>query len=757
MRKLPALILRGLVAITLVTAVACSDPEKRKQEHLAAADAFASQGKYEEAILEYRNAIKADARFGEARFKLADAYLRTQNTQQAVKELLRAAELLPNRSDVQAKAALVLLAAQDFEGARKYAGAAVKADPKSVDAQILLANALAGLKETAGAVRELELAMQLAPTDSRPYTTLGGIRAKEGNRDQADAAFRKALEIDPRSVQARTALAYYYWATQRADQAEETLKGAIAISPSDNMANRMLALFYLTHNRLSDAETPLLRLVNAKDPAGMVTLADLYVRTGRGEQARPLYETLKTQKPTRTIAVARLASLEYAANKREQAYRMVDDELKQQPNNAELLTMKAQCLTQDRLLDDAAATAQNAVDAAPKSGAAKYSLGLTQAAKGENDEAIKSFTEALSLNPRLTVAELPLARLLLARGDTEEALSQAQIAKAADPRLPEARLFVATALLMKRDLTGAESELKTLLVEFPGSAAVHSMSGQLALAKRDGATAVREFDQALVLNPADLQALSGRLAIDLQQKRTQDGRARLQRALKNAPGNAQLLIVAARFENTAGDSAAAEGYLRKAIEADPSYLEGYNLLAQLYVRENRLDEAKKELQEATKRKPDSVPMRTMIGMILDTQRKHDESQKIYESIVNQTSRAPVASNNLAYIYAMRGEKLDLALQLAQGAKAQMPDNPEVNDTLGWVYYQQNLPQLALRPLELSVGKDPRNPVYQFHLGLAYAKAGERRKARAALEAALKLQPDFEGADLARTTLASLKG
>jgi tetratricopeptide (TPR) repeat protein len=361
------------------------------------------------------------------------------------------------------------------------------------------------------------------------------------------------------------------------------------------------------------------------------------------------------------------------------------------------------------------------------------------------------------LNPRFTAAELPLARLLLARGERDEALRHAQAAKAADPRHPDARLVVATILLGKRDLVGAESELKSLLVDFPGAAAVHSLAGQVALTKRDGPTAIKEFDKALELNPSDLQALSGRLLVDLQQKRTQDGRVRLERALKGAPRNAQLLVVAARFENTAGDPAAAETHLRKAIEADPSYLEGYNLLARLYVRQNRLEEAKTELQEVAKRKPDSIPVRTMIGMILDTQSKHDESQKIYESIVNGTSRAPVASNNLAYIYAMRGEKLDIALQLAQGAKSQMPDNPEVNDTLGWVYYLKNLPQLALPPLELSVGKDPGNAVYQFHLGLAYAKAGQPVKAREALEAALKLKPDFEGADLARTTLATLKG
>jgi Tfp pilus assembly protein PilF len=46
-------------------------------------------------------------------------------------------------------------------------------------------------------------------------------------------------------------------------------------------------------------------------------------------------------------------------------------------------------------------------------------------------------------------------------------------------------------------------------------------------------------------------------------------------------------------------------------------------------------------------------------------------------------------------------------------------------------------------------------MYQFHLGMTYAQAGDDAKARRALERALALQKDFDGATLARQTLASL--
>jgi Flp pilus assembly protein TadD len=230
----------------------------------------------------------------------------------------------------------------------------------------------------------------------------------------------------------------------------------------------------------------------------------------------------------------------------------------------------------------------------------------------------------------------------------------------------------------------------------------------------------------------------------------------MQRALEKGPLSAALLLLAARLENTAKDPQAAEKYLRQAIDLEPDDISAYTMLGQMYVRQNRLDAAKHELEEVTRRRPENVSARTMIGIILDAQGKFEESQKIYEAILASTSRAPVAANNLAYIYAERGDRLNEALSLAQRAKEQMPDSHEINDTLGWIYYKKDMANLAVRPLETSVSLDPQNPIYHFHLGLAYAKTGDTAKARKSLEEALKLRADFAGATEARAALASLK-
>ena len=77
------------------------------------------------------------------------------------------------------------------------------------------------------------------------------------------------------------------------------------------------------------------------------------------------------------------------------------------------------------------------------------------------------------------------------------------------------------------------------------------------------------------------------------------------------------------------------------------------------------------------------------------------------------------------------------------------------DTLGWVYYKKGLHAQAADAFKESVAKQPASPAFQYHLGLASAKAGQYAVARRALETALKLDPKSTDSDEAKKELARL--
>src|SRR5512138_1366539 len=87
-----------LFVLTVVFALAgCGkDPEVAKREYVKSGQQYVAAGKYKEAVIEFRNAVQQDPRYGEARFALAGALLKTSDFQGAYREYARSADLLPN-------------------------------------------------------------------------------------------------------------------------------------------------------------------------------------------------------------------------------------------------------------------------------------------------------------------------------------------------------------------------------------------------------------------------------------------------------------------------------------------------------------------------------------------------------------------------------------------------------------------------------------------------------------------------------------
>ena len=96
-----------------------------------------------------------------------------------------------------------------------------------------------------------------------------------------------------------------------------------------------------------------------------------------------------------------------------------------------------------------------------------------------------------------------------------------------------------------------------------------------------------------------------------------------------------------------------------------------------------------------------------------------------------------SANNLVWIYAGPGGDFGLALALAAAERA--PHQAHTDYTLGWVYYRNGLPSLAIDAFRRSVEKDPANPIYLRHLGLAYAKAGDWASSKDCLDKAATLR------------------
>lgn len=300
----------------------------------------------------------------------------------------------------------------------------------------------------------------------------------------------------------------------------------------------------------------------------------------------------------------------------------------------------------------------------------------------------------------------------------------------------------------------AAGELAKLVAKYPKSAEVQYEAGIAAVARKDNAGAYRYFLRARALSPTYTRALVELIKLDLQAGRQGDARRRADEELVKSPDSIEVLLIAG---NTYAmiDGAIAERHLRKVLQLDPSNITAYQSLATLYLSQGKLDQARDEFVNLTKQQPTNVAPPTMVGIIYEAQQNPAEAEKWYQQALKVDGRAAAAANNLAWMYAEQGRNLEAAVELASIARGELPRQAEVTDTLGWAYLKKGLTSQAVRTLQDAVTMDPNNPLFHYHLGLAYAQTGEDARARMSLKQALALNPKFAQAVEAQRALAKL--
>jgi tetratricopeptide (TPR) repeat protein len=652
-------------------------------------------------------------------------------------------------ADVQVKLARLWLLVGQFDEARQVAERYLLRHPNHLPALVARANALAGLQNVGDAIEQIEEAIQLDPAQSQLYSNLGSLQARSGRLSEAATAFKQAVTVEPASADARTALANFYMATGEPKLAEQELHEAVRLDPKALLAHRALAQLYLVTGRPADAGPHLKAIAElAKSPTSKVQLADFYLMSGKRDDGIKLLESMTLETGGYWAARTRLAALAYSEGRREEAHKIVE-EILSKGRYAQAILLKAKFLETEGKYPEALVEVRNALEVSPNLLAAHYMNGELYQRTGEWARAQQSYEHVLELNPRAGIAQAQLAKLELKQGRVDLSLEYAERAVRNAPADVAARVTLVRILVQQGNVRRAESELAVLARQFPDAAQVHTLRGNVLMLRRDFVPARRSYEEALRKSPESFDALAGLVGLDVVTGRHAEARARAIAALERAPKDVERLLLAAQTFAATGDIKKTEEYLKTAIATNPGRPEPYAVLAQFYVQQSRLEEGKQTFEKLIEIDPRSVGAHTMIAVILRKQNRIDDAVQQYLKTLSIDPQAAVAANNLAWIYADQGHSLEEGLQLARIARSKMPSQPEVIDTIGWLYYKLRSPQLALPYIKEAIERDPRNPQYRYHLAAVHARAGDTDLARAAIAEAFKLGNDFYGAEDAR--------
>ncbi len=154
------------------------------------------------------------------------------------------------------------------------------------------------------AVRLYEAALHEAPDFYPALNSLGIRHLQKGEVRAAETEFRRVIELNQNGSQAYFNLGNVLYMTQRNEEAKQTLEAGLRLSPSSAMGH------YLTGSvlaRLGDFKAAEEQLKTAgeldpKMPQVPITLATLYLQTGREHEAATMFESFLKQFPRDPMA-----------------------------------------------------------------------------------------------------------------------------------------------------------------------------------------------------------------------------------------------------------------------------------------------------------------------------------------------------------------------------------------------------------------------------------------------------------------------
>ena len=753
----------SLCLILLLTSSGCdrSTPEAKKAQHRERAATFVEKGQYQEAIIEYRNVIQLDPQDADAHYRIALAYLKLgglpNHLYQAFTELRRAVELDNTNQDAQLKLGELYILGHEPAKARERAEIVLASSPQNTEGLILRGRSLINEKQYKDGIAELKRALEHDPKNIQTYLDLAQVYFTMNDRPSAEAVLNRAVSVDPRSLKALLALADFYDLTGQPERADTRYNQALEAEPDNDVVYLKLAAHYQRHAKPADAEAILQKLVARKPQTDTpyIHLGDYFTSIGQPDKALANYRRATKITPASTTARDKLIAHYLDTGKIAEAETAVS--AIREKNNRDLMGrfFEARLKLARSQSDEAITLLQAALKDNPQFAGAHYFLGVAYMQKQQLSQAKAAIADALKFNPQLGEARTTLAQIHLHEGSIDLALEQAQAAIQINPRNVQAAIVAGTANLRKGDLTKSRKVFEAIAQAAPKEPIGPYNLGLVARAEKNTTKALAYFEEALTKRATAIEPILQIVAIKSVQGKTQEARERVIKQLETVPNSPLLHNLVGQLWLNAKDPAQAEQSFKTAIEIDGSALAPYLNLAQLYYQTGKVDQSIIEYETILTKTPNAPAALMMLGIIHEGRKEYDKAKERYDQILKLNPRFAPAANNLAWLIAEQGGNLDVALSHAQTAREQRPEDPNIADTLGWIYYKKNASLLAVSLLKEAADKLPSEPLVHYHLGMAQAKNGEVAAAKDALQTALKLNQHFTGAEDAKKTLSGL--
>ncbi len=785
------LVIVGLVA----TLVACGGAEDRKTVYMKKGQEFYEQGNYEKARLEFQNVLQIDPKDVEARFHLAESLEKLENWQGAASHYLAVMGekpdhrgallnmgrlfLLSNNNDKARENADKILAKspEDVEGLTLMAAVeaksgdrvkametierALKQDKQNAEGASLKASLLLLDGKADEAVAILNDAIAAHPEEVALSINLARVYASVGKHDEAAIAFAKVIDKKPDVLAYRSAYARFLIGLKRNDEAEKVLKDAITKFPNEQAAKLAYIEFLSGTRSVKVAIEELTKMIAAEpdNTALKFALGKVYEATNQLDEAGKLYEGVaaaKTEGPEMLQAKGRLAVVKARQKDLAGARTLVEEVLKENPRDADALTLRGTLLLNEGDAAGAIADFRTILRDAPANVAAVRLLSRAHIVNKEPELAKDVLKQGIEANEQAGVLGLDLANFLASQNDLDEALTTLDSVLAKNPKEIQALEGKFKIYVYRKDLDKAAEVAEQMKTIGPESVKGYHFAGLVQQAKGNLEASIGEFQSALDRSPEAVEPLSQLIKSYLALKQRDQAVKKLKDVIAAQPAHfvAHNLLGELYLANKEYDPAIAE--FKTAIEQNAKWPIPYRNLATIYASTKRGDEAVAVMKQGIEATDGQALLVTGLASYLEQTGQLDSAIEQYEAALKQAPDSPLAANNLAMLLVeYRTDEASWKRARELVTPLRNATQPAFLDTVGWVEYKLGEYTQAVQFLEKAVEGAPDAALMHFHLGMAYMASGNAVSARDHLSKAVEGNVEFKGIEDAKTALAKL--
>ncbi|MDC8786187.1 XrtA/PEP-CTERM system TPR-repeat protein PrsT [Roseateles koreensis] len=702
------------------------------------------QGKLEPLVSRYADTqIPTAAANAELRATVAFAYAQLRKAPEAKKALDQAFASDPNNISAQLLQAKMQMYQRDFDAVDKTLAKVIAQAPENAEAMQLKGDALLESRHAADeALAAYRQAIKLDKKNLLSYSAIIWTELSQKNTAAAKKDLDEMSKVFPDHPQTRLFKGMIALEAGDLKTAQEQSQYLLKVSPDNLRTLQLAGAVEFNSNSLVQAETHLTKFVKGAPPAmqtsSRMMLAQIYLRGGEPNKAVAVLQPLLADKTAVPAAYSLVAEAYMQLGEGALAEANFEKAVKGNPGDVK--SRIALAIAQVSKGNEKGFDELQAISAADKEVTADLALVSLLISRQQWDSALKAIDSIAKKQPDRPLAENLRARLELARGNKVAARTAFEGALKLDPKFYPAVTGLAALDQQDQHLDAAAKRFQAYLVQEPKSVPAQlsliELQSRLGANAADTESALKKMSQDSPQEPGPRLLLIRKL---LDRKELKQALTVAQDGVAAMPDQPNMLAGLAQVQQLNGQSAQAADSLNKWAVLQPSSVNPYMALAELYVATKDRPAARQSLTRALELNDHYLPaQRILIGLALDDG-KPDLARKWVKTV--QTQHAGDITGQVLEAEVEEALKNWSAAALAYQAALNKSPSTDLAIKLHHTYVMGNKGTEADTFVSRWTQKYPSDVAFVYYLGDSALASKKYAQAETYYRNVLKIQPN----------------